>query len=363
MKIISILLILSTIAFPQKITLAIMGFEATNIDAAEVKILTDRLTTKMAQAGKFIIIERARMNEVLVEQGFQQSGCVSSECAVEAGSMLGVEIIVTGSIGKLGDLYTMDVRAISVESGKIINQASRDCDECKISVVLREVIPYIANELSGTGGAAPAPIASTTAPIASTTAPIVSTTVAALTASIGSINFTEVLPADAMITLFSEFSKNTLTWDRQSNIWGQIPVGEYKLNAQKDGYISFNKNIEIKENKEENIAIAIKTIAMINDEINSIKKNRKWYLITSAVLALGGGYLNMSANSLYDDYLAAQSDPTSIYDDVVAKDNLYPISLGISAVPILMFTKNQLGIIKRKKLIGGDADDSSPALD
>jgi len=354
MKKVFILLIISTVSFAQDITMAIMGFEATNINEAEVRILTDRLTTKMAQAGKYVIIERARMNEVLAEQGFQQSGCVSSECAVEAGSMLGVEIIVTGSIGKLGDLYTMDVRAISVESGKIINQASRDCDECKISVVLREVIPYIANELSGTGGAAPAPIASTTAPI-------VSTTVAALTASIGSINFTEVLPADAMITLFSEFSKNTLTWDRQSNIWGQIPVGEYKLNAQKDGYISFNKNIEIKENKEENIAIAIKTIAMINDEINSIKKNRKWYLITSAVLALGGGYLNMSANSLYDDYLAAQSDPTSIYDDMVAKDKLYPISLGISSVPILMVIKNQLGIMKRKKLIGGDADVQPPA--
>ena len=318
-----------------------MGFEATNIDAAEVKILTDRLTTKMAQAGKFVIIERARMNEVLAEQGFQQSGCVSSECAVEAGSMLGVEIIVTGSIGKLGDLYTMDVRAISVESGKIINQASRDC-ECKISVVLREVIPYIAQELSEGDGTAPVPI--------------VSTTVAALTPSIGSINLTEVLPADAMITLFSEFSKKTLTWNHKSNIWGQIPVGKYKLNAQKDGYISFNKNIEIKENKEAKIAIAIKTIETINDEINSIKKTQKWYLITSAVLALGGGYLNMSANNLYDDYLAAQSDPTSIYDDVVAKDNIYPISLGISVVPILMVIKNQLGIMKRKKLIGGDAD-------
>ena len=348
MKKVFILLIISTVSFAQDQTMAIMGFEATNINEAEVRILTDRLTTKMAQAGKFVIIERARMNEVLAEQGFQQSGCVSSECAVEAGSMLGVEIIVTGSIGKLGDLYTMDVRAISVESGKIINQASRDC-ECKISVVLREVIPYIAQELSGGGGAAPAPI--------------VSTTVAALTLSIGSINLTEVLPADAMITLFSEFSKKTLTWNHKSNIWGQIPVGEYKLNAQKDGYISFNKNIEIKENKEAKIAIAIKTIETINDEINSIKKNQKWYLITSAVLALGGGYLNMSANSLYDDYLAAQSDPTSIYDDMVARDNLYPITLGISAVPILMVIKNQLGIMKRKKLIGGNADDKSSALD
>ena len=348
MKKVFILLILSTSAFAQDITMAIMGFEATNINEAEVRILTDRLTTKMAQAGKFVIIERARMNEVLAEQGFQQSGCVSSECAVEAGSMLGVEIIVTGSIGKLGDLYTMDVRAISVESGKIINQASQDC-ECKISVVLREVIPFIANELSGGDEAAPAPI--------------VSTTVDALTPSVGSINLTEVLPEDVMITLFSELSKKTLTWDHKSNVWGQIPVGEYKLNAQKNGYISFNKNIEIKENKETKIAIAIKTVGTINDEINSIKKNQKWYLITSAVLTLGSGYLNMSANNLYDDYLAAQSDPTSIYDDVVARDKLYPISLGISAVPILMFTKNQLGIIKRKKLIGGDADDSSPALD
>ena len=342
MKKVFILFILSTSAFPQDITMAIMGFEATNINEAEVRILTDRLTTKMAQAGKFVIIERARMNEVLAEQGFQQSGCVSSECAVEAGSMLGVDIIVTGSIGKLGDLYTLDVRAISVESGKIVNQASQDC-ECKISVVLREVIPYIADELNGKGGAAPTPIASTT--------------VDTLTPSIGSINFTEILPADAMITLFSEFSKKTLTWDHKSNIWGQIPVGEYKLNAQKGGYISFNKNIEIKENKETKIAVAIKTIGTINDEINSIKKKQKWYLITSAVLALGSGYLNMSANSLYDDYLAAQSDPTNIYDDVVAKDNLYPISLGISAVPILVVIKNQLGIMKRKKLIGGDADD------
>jgi TolB-like protein len=349
MKKVFILLILSTSAFAQDITMAIMGFEATNIEDAEVRILTDRLTTKMAQAGKFVIIERARMNEVLAEQGFQQSGCVSSECAVEAGSMLGVDIIVTGSIGKLGDLYTLDVRAISVESGKIVNQASQDC-ECKISVVLREVIPYIANELNGKGGTAPTPIESTTAQI-------VSTTVDALTPSIGSINLTEILPADVMITLFSEFSKKTLTWDHKSNIWGQIPVGEYKLNAQKGGYISFNKNIEIKENKETKIAVAIKAIGTINDEINSIKKKQKWYLITSAVLALGSGYLNMSANSLYDDYLSAQSDPTSIYDDVVAKDNLYPISLGISAVPILVVIKNQLGIMKRKKLIGGNADD------
>ena len=44
---------------------------------------------------------------MLKEQGFQQSGCVSSECAVEAGKLLGVDQIVTGSIGKIGSYYTV----------------------------------------------------------------------------------------------------------------------------------------------------------------------------------------------------------------------------------------------------------------
>ena len=143
-----IIISISTISFSQDITMAVWDFDAKNITKSEVEILTDRLTTKIAEIGKYTVIERARIQEVLEEQGFQQSGLCGTECVVEVGNMLGVKIVVTGSIGKLGELYTIDARSISVESGKIINQASQDW-EGKISGVLTDVIPVIAQKLCG----------------------------------------------------------------------------------------------------------------------------------------------------------------------------------------------------------------------
>jgi TolB-like protein len=128
--------------------MAVWDFDAKNVKRVEVEILVDRLTTKIAQIGQYTVIERAKMKEVLEEQGFQQSGVCGNECVVEVGNMLGVSVMVTGSIGKLGDLYTIDARAISVETGKILDQASQDW-EGKISEVLTEVIPVIAQQLSG----------------------------------------------------------------------------------------------------------------------------------------------------------------------------------------------------------------------
>jgi hypothetical protein len=57
------------------------------------------------------------MEEVLQEQGFQQTGCTSEECAVEVGQLLGVQNMIGGSIGRVGETFTIDVRMISVQSG------------------------------------------------------------------------------------------------------------------------------------------------------------------------------------------------------------------------------------------------------
>jgi hypothetical protein len=63
------------------------------------------------------LVERGMMEEVLQEQGFQQTGCTSEECAVEVGQLLGVQNMIGGSIGRVGDTFTLDVRMISVQSG------------------------------------------------------------------------------------------------------------------------------------------------------------------------------------------------------------------------------------------------------
>ena len=76
--------------------------------------------------GQLTIIERGKMEEMLKEQAFQQTGCVSSECAVEVGKMLGVQNIITGSISRVGTIYSISARAFSVASGEVIKTAVYD---------------------------------------------------------------------------------------------------------------------------------------------------------------------------------------------------------------------------------------------
>ena len=114
---ISFLLLYSVgITFSQR-TVAILDFEARGINSLEAATLTDRFTSEMAKTGAVRLVERNMVDEILTEQGFQQSGCTSDECAVEVGALLGVQYMVSGAIGKLGDTYTIDAKIVSIETG------------------------------------------------------------------------------------------------------------------------------------------------------------------------------------------------------------------------------------------------------
>ena len=102
----------------EKETVAILDFEGRGISQMEAQTLTDRFTSELASTNAMILVERNQMNEILDEQGFQQSGCTSAECAAEVGALLGVQHMIAGSFGKLGNSYTIDAKMFSVESGQ-----------------------------------------------------------------------------------------------------------------------------------------------------------------------------------------------------------------------------------------------------
>ncbi|MDD5675192.1 MAG: CsgG/HfaB family protein, partial [Chitinivibrionales bacterium] len=79
------------------------------------------LRNDLVNTHAFKVIERNRMNEVLKEQGFQNTGCTSQECAVEVGQLIGVNKMIAGSIGKVGRTYLLSVRLIDVATGEILN--------------------------------------------------------------------------------------------------------------------------------------------------------------------------------------------------------------------------------------------------
>lgn len=147
------------LVYPQKVNIAILQFDAANISEAEVRILTDRLRTELIRLGSYNVVERAIMEDVLREQGFQQSGCVTTECVVEVGKLVGVEQMVAGSIGRIGSLYTISARIVDVETGTVISQTSLDCP-CSIETVLTESMAEIAATLSGVSGAREPPTGS-----------------------------------------------------------------------------------------------------------------------------------------------------------------------------------------------------------
>ena len=126
------LLVLASLAFKLnaqvtegKQTVALLEFEGRGISQLEAKTLTDRLMSEMVNTDAVIMVERNQMDEILNEQGFQQSGCTSSECAAEVGALLGVQNMVSGSFGKLGNSYTIDAKMFSVETGATIRTVSK----------------------------------------------------------------------------------------------------------------------------------------------------------------------------------------------------------------------------------------------
>ena len=108
-----------------KYTVAILDFEGRGISQLESATLTDRLSSELANTDAVILVERGQMSEILNEQGFQQSGCTSDECAAEVGALLGVKNMISGAFGKLGNTYTIDAKMFSVESGATIKTVSK----------------------------------------------------------------------------------------------------------------------------------------------------------------------------------------------------------------------------------------------
>ena len=126
-NIIILFLIILPCAAQDKMTMAILDLSASGVSEAEAAAISNRIRNELFLTGNYTVLEREAMEEVLSEQGLQMSGCTTSDCIIEAGKMLGVQRMVAGSLDKLGQLYTIHLRMIDVQSGEILAVASSDC--------------------------------------------------------------------------------------------------------------------------------------------------------------------------------------------------------------------------------------------
>jgi len=122
------LILISTLQFysQTKTTLAVLDLDAKGLEKTQAEILTNRLRSHVVSLGIYEVVERQKMQEILDEQEFQLSGCTTDACAVEVGQLLGVQKMISGSIGAIGKVYTVELRLLDVETGKIERSATYD---------------------------------------------------------------------------------------------------------------------------------------------------------------------------------------------------------------------------------------------
>src|SRR5437879_9114160 len=66
------------------------------------KGIADMIVTNLVREGTYSVIERKRLDQVLHEQNFQQSGRADPSSAVQLARILGVDAIIIGSITQFG---------------------------------------------------------------------------------------------------------------------------------------------------------------------------------------------------------------------------------------------------------------------
>jgi len=98
---------------------------------------SDILITELAKSGKFIVVERDKMDKLMAEQKLGMSGAIDPNTAAKVGKILGLNAIVTGSISQFGEetegseylitqsksqvvKCTVDIRVVDAETGQVL---------------------------------------------------------------------------------------------------------------------------------------------------------------------------------------------------------------------------------------------------
>lgn len=117
--------------------IAVFDLETTGkVDKDVIRPLTESIRREIVKSGKYEVIDRGNMDKILGEQKFQLSGCVSGQCIVEVGQLLGVGKIITGSVSMVGKTYYLSLQLVNVETGKIEDQSEDEC-KCEIDDLIK----------------------------------------------------------------------------------------------------------------------------------------------------------------------------------------------------------------------------------
>ena len=310
------LICFSTILMAQIQTIAVLDLEAKGIGQVEASLMTDRIRSELVNVSKYVVVDRSNLDEVFKEQRFQLSGFTSEQYAIEVGKILGVQNMLAGSIGKIGDSYTIHLQILNVELSAITQSTSYDYAG-DLEYFLQEGLRNALNRL------------------------LEIEQIPEIISTIGrGILEIRVMPAEAIIKI------DGLEYELSNSEQVELLKGKHSLEIKLPYYHSYSEDIIIQENQ--TLPLTVELVKGEKELIELQRRNRLWSLgsgssIAATILSA------ILAQSMYNKYQEAES----VADADFYKSNtetLDIITIGLTGISLSSSVYTYLSLNKEKRL-------------
>ncbi len=137
-------------AADERIKLAVLDIADKGVGPALVQNLTDVITVTLGSLGVFDVLSRADMQQMVeFEQEKQMIGCTSdTSCLAELGGALGVALLISGSLGKVGQSYIINLALTDTRTVKVMAREQREVvGEDKLTSEVQGAVRFLVRDL------------------------------------------------------------------------------------------------------------------------------------------------------------------------------------------------------------------------
>jgi TolB-like protein len=102
---------------------AVLALKATGLDEHVATNLTELFTSEAGEVPGLTVISQSEIKDILgFEQQKQMLGCDDESCLAEIGDALGVDRMVTGTVGKVGETFVINIKLIDSAKAQAIDR-------------------------------------------------------------------------------------------------------------------------------------------------------------------------------------------------------------------------------------------------
>jgi TolB-like protein len=108
------------------------------VSTGEADIITDCLRSELFNTGKIITIDRTTIDKTLTASILAQSRAFDDSASlIKIGKLLNTDLVVSGSIGKIGTSIIVNLRVFDVHTAQVVQSTSRSINN------MNEVVPNL----------------------------------------------------------------------------------------------------------------------------------------------------------------------------------------------------------------------------